>query len=97
MGKRKSVKNNLAGTKVRDGEEVLQVLEQIPLQPMEETMLEQVVPLPDVKEQQVGADIHPASCGGHDGGAGGYDVKEAAACGDAMQEQASGKSCSLWR
>lgn len=46
----------------KKGENVLQDLEQIPLQPTEKMMVTQVVPLKPV-EDHVGADIHTAACG----------------------------------
>ena len=77
---------------------MLQVPEQreIPLQPVVKTMVTQVVPLQPV-EDCGGADIHTAAHGGTHTAAGGYDLKEAAACGEPMQEQAPGRSCSPWR
>lgn len=46
----------------KEGENVLQELDQIPLQPTEKMMVTQVVPLKPV-EDHVGVDIHTAACG----------------------------------
>ncbi|GAB0176475.1 epimerase family protein SDR39U1 [Grus japonensis] len=62
---------------------------------MEEMVVRQAVPLQPIKDH-TGADIHSAACGGPDVAAGGCDLKEAAARREPMQEQAPGRSCSLW-
>ena len=54
-------------------------------------MVTQVVPLQPM-EDHAGADIHTAARGGPHAGAGGYALKEAAACGEPMQKQAPGRT-----
>jgi len=44
-----------------------------------------------------GVDIHPAAYGGPHAGVDGCTLKEAAACGKSTLEQASARSCDLWR
>jgi len=55
----------------KEGKEVLQELEKIPLQPMVKTMVMHVVPLQPVKVNG-GADIHPAGHQGCHARAGGW-------------------------
>ncbi|PKU27945.1 hypothetical protein llap_21751 [Limosa lapponica baueri] len=54
---------------------------EILLQPMEETVVEQVL-LAASGEEHGGADVHTAACGGPYAGEGGYALKEAAVCGE---------------
>jgi len=60
---------------------------------MMKTMVRQDVHLQPV-EGHSRADIHTAACRGPHGGASGYALKEAAAHGEPMPEQAPGRSCS---
>ncbi|KAK4823955.1 hypothetical protein QYF61_008341 [Mycteria americana] len=66
----------------------------IPLQPMEKTMVMQVVPLQPM-DSQSGADIHTVAHGRPHAAAGGYALKEAAARGEPMHNQAPGRNCVL--
>ena len=93
-----SVRNNPADTKSvkKEGEEVLQALEQIPLQPMMKTMVTQVVTLQSVEDHD-GADIHIDPCGGPGIGAGGDAQKESAAHGASTLERTPSRNCGLWR
>ncbi|KAK4806141.1 hypothetical protein QYF61_001064 [Mycteria americana] len=63
---------------------------------MVKTMVRQVVPLQPM-EVHSRADIHPAACGGPHAKASGCALKEAAACGEPMLEQAPGRNCGLCR
>ena len=65
-----------------------------PLQPMEKTMVEQVVPLQSM-EDHGGTDIHTADQQGPHAGTGGHALKKAAANGEPMQEQTPGRNCGL--
>lgn len=56
------------------------------LQPMEKTLVMEVVPLKPIKVHG-GADIQTTSQRGSHAGSGEYILKEAAACGKPMQEQ----------
>ena len=82
----------------KEGEEVLQVPEQIPLQPVVQTMVMQVVSLRPM-EDHGGVAIHTAAHGGHapHDGAGGHVLKEAAAHGGPVLELAPGRNCGPWR
>ena len=76
------------------GNNVLQVLELAPLQPMERTMVRQAVPLQPV-EVNGGADIHTAAHRGPHAGAGA--LKEAAVQREPTPGQAPGRNSSPWR
>ena len=65
----------------------------IPLQPMEKTMVMQGVPL-EPMEDHGGADLHTAACGGPHARAGGCTLKEAAAGLTAPQGSRAGAACS---
>jgi len=70
---------------------VLQALQQIPVWPMEKTMVEQVVPLQHTKDH-ARQDINTVVCGGLHTAAGGCALKETAARGEPTQEQVLGRN-----
>ncbi|KAK4832671.1 LOW QUALITY PROTEIN: hypothetical protein QYF61_024967 [Mycteria americana] len=77
----------------KEGDEVLQVLEQAPLQPVEKIIGKQALPLQPA-EDHTGADIHGTVHGKPHAGAGA--LKEAAALGEPALEQACGRNCGSW-
>ena len=96
-GVRKCERNNSADTKVSEeggGGGAPGARAEIPLQPVVQTMVMQVVSLRPM-EDHGGVAIHTAAHGGHapHDGAGGHVLKEAAAHGGPVLEQAPGRSC----
>lgn len=83
-------------TKVREDEkEVLLILEQkFLLQPLEETVVNQAVPL-QPREDHAGTHIHAAACGALHVTTLGDVLEEDVACVKPMQEQPPGSSCGL--
>jgi len=59
-------------------------------------MVIKVVPLQHLGDY-IGVGIYTAASGGPHPAADGYALKEATACAEPTQEQAPGRSCSLWR
>ena len=58
---------------------------------------EAVCPPPACGNDHAKVDIHTAARRGPHITAGGYILKEAATCGEPMQEQTPGRNCGLWR
>ena len=98
-GVRKCERNNSAGTRVSEeggGGGAPGARAEIPLQPVVQTMVMQVVSLRPM-EDHGGVAIHTAAHGGPHDGAGGHVLKEAAAHGEPVLEQAPGRNCGPWR